>query len=265
MRTFFEVHLRLVITVWLILLSVLSLLYLMNYMKFDSLMSHVVSSKLEVISTSLETSIQRAERLGISLKSADNVKEQIDKARLREANVQSISIIDQQGNLIYQSRSDQGADVPVAQEVVRRALKSNEAKWIFNNDSELYSGLQITNSFGSLSGSIVIEYDKSALFGMYALVRLHLLEATVLIFLVFALIVFLVIRLGFADVANVIKLIRGYSTGEKTVLDDAQGSMSHNIAEQIKQSERMKSYVADELDRIKDLAADDVKEGETRR
>lgn len=44
MRAFFEVHLRLVITVWVILMSVLGLLYLMNYMKFDSLMSGVVSS-----------------------------------------------------------------------------------------------------------------------------------------------------------------------------------------------------------------------------
>lgn len=62
MKAFFEVHLRLVITVWVILLSVLGLLYLMNYMKFDNLMSQVVSSKLQVISTSLESSIQRTER-----------------------------------------------------------------------------------------------------------------------------------------------------------------------------------------------------------
>ncbi|TDO98021.1 hypothetical protein [Marinomonas balearica] len=262
MRTFFEVHLRLVITVWLILLSVLSLLYLMNYMKFDSLMSSVVSSKLEVISASLETSIKRAERLGISFQSADNVKEQIDRARHRESNVLSISLIDQQGGLVYQSRADEGEYVPVSQDVIRRALKSNEAKWTFSNDSELYSGLQITNSFGSLAGSVVIEYDKSALYGMYALVRLHLLEATILIFLVFSLVVFLIIRFGFADVANVIKLIHGYSSGEKKALDGAaHGSMSHNIAEQIKQSEKMKSYVSDELERINSLA----KEGEIKR
>ena len=62
MRAFFEVHLRLVITVWVILMSVLGLLYLMNYMKFDSLMSGVVSSKLDVISSSLDTSIKRVER-----------------------------------------------------------------------------------------------------------------------------------------------------------------------------------------------------------
>ncbi|MCE7658005.1 hypothetical protein [Vibrio fluvialis] len=87
MRAFFEVHLRLVITVWVILLSVLSLLYLMNYMKFDSLMSHVVSSKLEVISSSLANSVERVERLGIPYQSAKNLKQQIEQARVREPNV----------------------------------------------------------------------------------------------------------------------------------------------------------------------------------
>lgn len=254
MRAFFEVHLRLVITVWVILLSVLSLLYLMNYMKFDSLMSTVVSSKLEVISTSLENSVKRAERLGISLQSANNVKEQINQARLRDDNVLAISLIDQQGKLIYQSSGFEDVRaIPV--DVERRALKSNEPNWSYSNDSELFSGLQLTDGFGDLSGSIVIEYDKTALFGLYAQVRLHLLEATVLIFLASAAIVFLVIRLGFGDVINVIKLIQRYSSGENKVLDQAgQGAMSQSFAEQIKQSEKMKHLVDQELEQIRGLS-----------
>lgn len=259
MRAFFEVHLRLVITVWVILLSVLSLLYLMNYMKFDSLMSSVVSSKLEVISASLENSVKRAERLGIPLQSANNVKEQIDRARLRDPNVLSISIVDQQGNVIYQSHVEgEGRSIPA--EVLRRALKSSEAKWTYSNDAELFSGLQLTDSFEELSGSVVIEYDKSALYGLYAVVQLHLLEATVLIFLAFSLVVFCVIRLGFGDVTNVIKLIQRYSSGEKQALEGAgKGAMSQNFAEQIKQSEKMKSLVAEELDRLSELSGETSK------
>lgn len=259
MKAFFEVHLRLVITVWVILLSVLSLLYLMNYMKFDSLMSSVVSSKLEVISASLENSVQRAERLGIPLQSANNVKEQIERARLRDPNVLSISIIDQQGNTVYQSSVGE-ASRPISDDVLRRALKSNEAKWTYSSDEDLYSGLQLRDGFDELSGSVVIEYDKSALYGLYAVVRLHLLEATVLIFLAFAVLVFVVIRLGFGDVTNVIKLIQRYLSGEKHVLEQAgQGVMSQNFAEQIKQSEKMKSYVADELERLSQLSKDTPK------
>ncbi len=138
MRAFFEVHLRLVITVWVILLSVLSLLYLMNYMKFDSLMSHVVSSKLEVISSSLANSVERVERLGIPYQSAKNLKQQIDQARIREPNVVAVALIDQHGQPLVQSYADNSPVQTLPEDVVRRALKSSEPRWTLSDDSELY-------------------------------------------------------------------------------------------------------------------------------
>lgn len=138
MRAFFEVHLRLVITVWVILLSVLSLLYLMNYMKFDSLMSHVVSSKLEVISSSLANSVERVERLGIPYQSAKNLKQQIDQARIREPNVVAVALIDQHGQSLVQSYADNSPVQTLPEDVVRRALKSSEPRWTLSDDSELY-------------------------------------------------------------------------------------------------------------------------------
>lgn len=253
MRAFFEVHLRLVVTVWIILMSVLGLLYLMNYMKFDSVMSNVVSSKLDVISSSLKTSMERVDRMGIPFESADNLKDQFNHARTRESDVTAISLVNQNGELLIHSSSTQGTHVPP--EVLRRALTSNEVRWSYNNDAQLYSGLQTFDSFGNLSGSIVIEYDKSALFGVYALVKLHLLEATVVIFLITALIVFLVVRLGFGDVAGVIDLIQKYSKGDKQLLDKAPpGTMSQTFADQIKQSEKMKAEVSAELERLKELS-----------
>ncbi|WP_235201762.1 hypothetical protein [Vibrio fortis] len=234
-------------------MSVLGLLYLMNYMKFDSVMSNVVSSKLDVISSSLKTSMERVDRMGIPFESADNLKDQFNHARTRESDVTAISLVNQNGELLIHSSSTQGTNVPP--EVLRRALTSNEVHWSYNNDAQLYSGLQTFDSFGNLSGSIVIEYDKSALFGVYALVKLHLLEATVVIFLITALIVFLVVRLGFGDVAGVIDLIQKYSKGDKQLLDKAPpGTMSQTFADQIKQSEKMKAEVSAELERLKELS-----------
>lgn len=256
MRAFFEVHLRLVITVWVILMSVLGLLYLMNYMKFDSLMSGVVSSKLDVISSSLDTSIQRVERLGIPFHSADNLIEQFDQAKARESDVTAISLIDNNGRVLLQTTSAVNSPTPIPEDVIRRALTSNEQRWLYSDDTKLYSGLQTFGDFNNLTGSLVIEYDKTALFGVYALVRLHLLEATVVIFLITALIVFIVVRIGFADVANVLKLIHNYSSGDKSVdgKKAPDGSMSQSFAEQIKQSEEMKAQVSAELERLQSLS-----------
>ncbi len=256
MRAFFEVHLRLVITVWVILLAVLGLLYLMNYMKFDSLMSGVVSSKLDVISSSLDTSIQRVDRLGIPYQSADNLIEQFDLARERESDVTSISLIDNAGRVLVQTTELSASASNIPEDVVRRALTSNEPRWLYSDDTRLFSGLQIFGDFENLTGSLVIEYDKTALFGVYALVRLHLLEATVVIFLVTALTVFFVVRIGFSDVANVFKLIHNYSSGEKPIdgKSTPDGSMSKSFADQIKQSEEMKAQVSAELERLQSLS-----------
>ena len=258
MKAFFEVHLRLVITVWVILLSVLGLLYLMNYMKFDNLMSQVVSSKLQVISTSLESSIQRTERLGIPLHSAHNLQTSFNKASTREENVKAVKLIDAKGDIVLQANTGDAVSLP--QDVVRRALNSNEAYWLLSTEDTLFSGLQVKNSFDQLMGSIVIEYDKSAMYGVYAAVQLHLLEVTVVLFLISALIVLFAVRYGLSDVTNVIKLIHGYSTHGVSTNNPHKtsklpsGEMTQKFAEQIIQSEKMKTHVSDEIDKIKSVS-----------
>ncbi|WP_244204661.1 hypothetical protein [Vibrio rhodolitus] len=236
-------------------MSVLGLLYLMNYMKFDSLMSGVVSSKLDVISSSLDTSIKRVERLGIPYHSADNLIDQFNQAREREPNVIAISLIDSGGNMLMQTTSEQGDLATIPEEVVRRALTSNEEKWLYSDNNQLFSGLQTFGGFGNLTGSLVIQYDKTALYGVYSTVRLHLLEATVVIFLVTSLVVFFVVRVGFRDIANLFKLIHSYSSGNNPLDESAtKGAMSESFAKQIRQSEDMKAQVASELEQLQALA-----------
>ncbi|NLS11791.1 hypothetical protein HGP28_02665 [Vibrio sp. SM6] len=260
MKVFFEVHLRLVITIWVILIAVLGLLYLMNYIKFDSLSSNVVSSKLDVISESLSTSMKRVERLGIPYQSAENLEAQFDRAKSRQAHVITISYIDIAGNTIIQVSDISNPVIPT--EVVRRAFSTQEPKWLLNSDNRLFRGLKIVSDFGQVTGSLVIEYDKSALHGVYAQVRLHLLEVTILLFLLAALVVFLVVRMGFSDVANVLRLIQGHAlrsgaSASTFSVKRASGTISQNFAEQLVQSEQMKARVVAELDSLHQLASSD--------
>lgn len=262
MKIFIEIHLRFVATVWLILMAVLSLLYLINYMKFDSLMSSVVSSKLEVISSSLESSILKAERLGIHLKSANNLPDLMERAKSRDVNVKLIHIIGNDGVVIY-STDSQLVGQKVEANLSKRALRSTEANWMLATDKDLYSGLQLKDSFDELIGSVVIQYDKSSFSGTYAQVRLHLLEMTVGIFLIFSLVVFLVIRLCFGDISGVIHLIEQYTGGEKVTktFDAPEGSLAFKLAEQMKQGEQMKAQVSSELDAIQTLKEKQKTEG----
>jgi len=262
MKIFIEIHLRFVATVWLILMAVLSLLYLINYMKFDSLMSGVVSSKLEVISSSLESSILKAERLGIHLKSANNLPDLMERAKSRDINVKLIHIIGNDGAVLFSTDSQMVGQF-VDESLSKRALRSAEVNWLLATDKDFYSGRQIKNSFDELIGSVVIQYDKSSFSGTYAQVRLHLLEMTVGIFLLFSLLVFIIIRLCFGDISGVIHLIEQYTGGGKEIADfDApEGTLAFKLAEQMKQGEQMKAKVASELDEIQALRAKQDAEG----
>ncbi|MEH6578013.1 MAG: hypothetical protein V7731_13140 [Amphritea sp.] len=250
MKAFFEVHLKLVVTIWIILLSVLALLYLMNYMKFTSLMSTVVSSQLQVMSTSLERSIIKAEQLGLPLKKMNNLPELLLRAKGRDAQVKEIYVINRQGQALF-STDNIPIESPLSDPVIRRALKSNEQSWTLEEDTTLYSGLQLFDGTQQQMGSIIIVYDKSAYGSTLAQVKLHLLEMTLMIFSVFALLVFVAVRLGFRDVNNVFRLIHTQLSSDKKNVSAQQlkpGTIAHQFALQIEQSNNMKNQVSHELE-----------------
>ncbi|MFC6670691.1 hypothetical protein [Marinobacterium aestuariivivens] len=252
MKAFLEVHFKLIMTIWIILVSVLGLLYLMNYMKFTSLMSTVVSSQLQVMSTSLERSIIRAEQLGLPLQEMDNLPELMARTRARDEQVSALYVLDAGGRVLFASGTEL-LDPEHRPRILRRALKGDEVAWTLEESSVLYSGLQLFDGTRQLMGGIVIAYDKSGYGAVLAQVKLHLLEMTLMIFGSFALLIFVAVRLGFGDVNKVFKLIssqlpRSHDASGAGGLELVPGSMAHRFAEQIDQSNRMKAQVRRELD-----------------
>lgn len=252
MRAFIEVHLKLVMTIWIILVSVLGLLYLMNYMKFNNLISGVVSSQLQVMSSSLERSIIKAEQLGLPLKEMDNLPELLQRSKSRDPQVNSIFVINQNGDVLFStdqlwlSHSDKEA-------VLRKALKGKEISWTLEKEVTLYSGQQLFDSTQQLIGSIVIAYNKASYGSTVAQVKLHLLEMTLMIFAVFALLIFIAVRFGFGEVNSVFKLINQQlsAKGNKEMPASLKpGSMAYEFAHQISRSNEMKHQVESELDKI---------------
>ena len=253
MKTFFEVHLKLVMTVWIILVAVLGLLYLMNYMKFNNLMSGVVSSRLEVMSRSLERSVIKGEQLGLSLKTMNNLPELMQRELHRDTNVKAIHMINRNGEVLFSTVADEiGQTLP--EDVTRRALKSTEPTWMLDQDRALFSGIQLFDNLDQLVGSTVIEYNKSSYAGVLAQVRLHLLEMTIVIFGIFAILIFAIVRLGFGDINKVITLIHGYlssnrvSASQRRELDE--GTMAHEFARQMLMSQKLKKQVEKEIDQL---------------
>jgi len=250
MKAFVEIHLKLIATIWIILVCVLGMLLLMNYMKFSSLMSSVVASQLQVISSSVERSIIKAEQLGLPLKEMQNLPVILARERKRESQINAIYVINSTGETLFQSITGETAAYTFSQEILRRALKGSETNWTAEDPDILYSGLQLLDATGQMMGNIIILYDKNGYQQTLNQVLLNLTTMTLLIFCVFALFIFLAVRLGFSDINNVLKVINRQLQPVQNFEESKTlkpGSMAFNFARQIEQSKKMKEHVAREL------------------
>ncbi|UJF17193.1 cache domain-containing protein [Vibrio sp. SS-MA-C1-2] len=258
MRAFLDVHFKLVVAVWFILFSVLSLLCLINFIKFDNLMSQVISSKLDVVVTSLNSSIKRVERLGMSLDSSQNLLTSMESALNRNPNIKSIIVTDSQGKIVLSSASLSNLNnadtnsVSIDSKVIKKSVTTQDETWLVTQGEQIIIGKTLFNNFSEKSGSIIIDYDKSSLFSLFSLVKYHLIQMTLAIFLAISLLAFLVIRISFNDITQVIRFIQTYTINRKNHHKmELNNSQSSYIAEKITHSEQMRIKAKTELKNIK--------------
>ncbi len=250
MKAFIEIHLKLIATIWIILISVLSMLLLMNHMKFSSLISSVVSSELQVISSSLQRSIIKAEQLGLPLKEMQNLSVILDRERKREPQINAIYIINSNAKVLFKSVTPAVDEIALSEEILRRALKGSETSWTAETPNTLYSGLQLFDATEQMMGNIIILYDKSGFQQTLNQVLTNLITMSLLIFGVFALLIFLAVKLGFSDINNVLKVInRQLQDPHNLDRDNAlkPGTMAFDFVQQIERSEKMKEHVSRQL------------------
>lgn len=252
MRVFIEVHLKLIVTIWAILLSVLALLLLMNTIKFSGLMSAVVSSKLEVVTSSVERSIIKAEQLGLPLQEMNNLNDLLLREKHRDGQIRGIHIINRKGQLLFSSEAADGLRLPADSPLIRRALNSEEAAWRYDEEHALFTGLQLFDATGQMTGSIVIDYDKSRYAADIQQVNDRLLTMTLAIFLGFAGFIFMAVRLGFGEVNAIFNLIHAQRDQQNhpSSSELKSDSLAYQFAVQLEQREKVKSGVQQELDEL---------------
>lgn len=250
MKVFLEIHFKLIATIWVILISVLSLLLLMNYMKFSSMMSQVVASQLQVISSSMQRSIIKAEQLGLPLSEMQNLPVLLQREQSRDPQIEDIFIIDSSGKLLFHSHSQNSQKSLLSNALALQISRKTDSQWSIESDTFLYSGLQLLDATEQLMGSIVIRYKKSGYQSETQQLLINLTIASFAIFSLFALLVFFAVRWGFADLNKVLQVINHQLTPEAKPLNAQhlpENSMAYQFAHQIKQREKMKQYVTDQI------------------
>ncbi len=185
----------------LVIAMVSSLLLMMNYFKFQNILSNVTSSRLAVVNQTLEDSISNAVNLGLALDEIQISQSIIDRAKKSDKDIQSIDVFDANGQVLFSTR-DGGNKTKIAAGVLEKLIKIKPAnnvtnEWNNTTDEAFVLGVTLYNSFDRAIGGIVLNYDKSQYNGQVAAMLKELLTATGFILFGAAILAFIGIGFGF--------------------------------------------------------------------
>lgn len=197
-----RLYLKLVVGSVAILSMVLSLLFLMNYMKFQNILSNVVSSRLQVVVATAGKSISSATAIGLKLADVNDVPVLLARAKALDDEIERISVVDTGGRILFST--DEGTiGTAVADETARVARAATQAAWSRESDSFLITGMNLRNAVDQPLGGIVLTYSKTGYNAVIDEMFGKLIAGSVVVFLLFGLLMMMFARIGCREISNV--------------------------------------------------------------
>jgi len=184
------------ISMILVLFIVMGLIFMMSYFKFQTTLATLIQNRLTVISITMGESIESAIDLGLALSEMRTAEEVIARAKRNDLGIASIQIFDDNGQILYSTEKEMaGINVPP---YVLQALKdSGDRAWRLDRGNYFVNGVSLLNSFDQMIGGIVLTYSKDAYNTKVAALTNSLTRKSILIFVGFAILAFIGIKLGF--------------------------------------------------------------------
>jgi len=184
------------ISMILVLFIVMGLIFMMSYFKFQTTLATLIQNRLIVISITMGESIESAIDLGLGLGEMRTAEEVIARAKRDDPGIASIQIFDDKGQILYSTQKGMaGTNVPPY--VLQAPEKSNDRAWRLDRGNYFVNGVSLLNSFDQMIGGIVLTYSKDAYNTKVAALTNSLTRKSILIFVGFAILAFIGIKLGF--------------------------------------------------------------------
>ena len=189
-----------------VLAMVFCLLLMMNYFKFQNILSNVTTSRLAVVNQTLEDSISNAVNLGLALDEIQIAQSIIDREKKADKAIQSIDVFDANGKVLFSTRAG-GANSKIDSAILGKLVKvrpGNNATNEWNNSTgqAFVVGVTLYNSFDRAIGGIVLNYDKSQYNSQVAAMLKELATTTGLVLLGSAILAFIGIGFGFRELSR---------------------------------------------------------------
>jgi hypothetical protein len=224
-----------VVCMILVLLIVMGLIFMMSYFKFQTTLATLIQNRLTVISITMGESIESAIDLGLRLGEMRTAEAVIARAKRNDPGIASIQIFDNNGQILYSTQKGMaGINVPP---YVLEALEESDGRaWRLDRGNSFVNGVSLSNSFDQMIGGIVLKYSKDAYNTKVAALTNSLARKSILIFVGFAILAFIGIKLGFRSLGRYADRIessyeRVQEDGDNVFTIDAAGLLAAASAE----------------------------------
>jgi len=185
-----------VVCMILVLLIVMGLIFMMSYFKFQTTLATLIQNRLTVISITMGESIESAIDLGLGLGEMRTAEAVISRAKRNDPGIASIQIFDNNGQILY-STQKRMAGIHVPPYVLQALEESDGQAWRLDRGNSFVNGVSLLNSFDKMIGGIVLTYSKDAYNTKVAALTKSLTRKSILIFVGFAILALIGIKLGF--------------------------------------------------------------------
>jgi hypothetical protein len=146
---------KVLISSWLVVFIMLSMQLSLNVIKFKSLVGEATASQMQVVGSTIEAVVDRAEQVGLAMEEIDGFREFIQREALSDKTIERISVLSAVGLPLF--RSDRIGILDEHREaVVRRIFSAADQESTLSLGDWLYSGRLIYDSSGAVMGAIVL-------------------------------------------------------------------------------------------------------------
>ncbi len=207
MLFFREFYLKVLLSAWLVVAAMLAMQFSLNILKFKSLVGQATASQMQVVGSTIEANVMRAEQVGLAIDEIVGLQSLIEREAEKDPTISRIIVVSPVGQPLVQSDAE-GLPVGDREAVLRRVFSVAEQESAIDRGEWIYSGRTLLDSSGIVMGAVILMAPTGVTKAATAAVRANLISNYGLIFaLIAATLVPLVVYL-FRDVGSIFGLLR---------------------------------------------------------
>ncbi len=181
------------ITFTAIIATVLITLAVLSAFQHNALYSDLIRQRLSVVAQTSADSFQSVIKLGLPISMVRNASKILSRAQQTDPQITAIHAFNPSGIIVKSTDPAQPGNVP--QEVVQAQSLADSGEWSIESDTELFSGVNISNAQGATVASIVVVYPKREFDNHSSAVAKNIATTTLGLLVIFSAAAWLLLRL----------------------------------------------------------------------